>query len=299
MPNMRQQFVTTLFEVMKQDDRVVLLLGDIGVHGFKNVFAELPKRIYNIGILEQTTIGAAAGLAIRGLVPVVHTIAPFLVERAYEQLKDDFGYQELNGNFVSVGASYDYAGLGCTHHCPGDVGILKNIPNMDIIVPGTAKEFDTLFKAAYQKNNPTYYRLSETSNTTDQKVVFGKGLIVKKGKMATIIAVGPMLQKVMDATADMDMTVLYYTTIAPFDSGLIRKVMKTQPNQHVIICEPYYEGVLAFDVASALAPKQAKIDHIGVPHKFLNNYGTVTENDKGLGLDTAGIRKKVLAFLKK
>lgn len=295
---MRQQFVTTISDVMKKDEQVIVLLGDIGVHGFRNVFTEHPKRIYNIGILEQTTIGTAAGLAVRGLIPVVHTIAPFLIERAYEQLKDDFGYQELNGNFVSVGASYDYAGLGCTHHCPGDIGILKNIPNMDIVIPGTAQEFDTLFKTAYKKNNPTYYRLSEVSNTTDQKVVFGKGLVIKRGKKATIIAIGPMLQKVVDATTDMDVTILYYTTIAPFDNNLIRKVMESQPNQHVIICEPYYEGMLTFDVSSALKSKHVKIDHIGVPHRFLNNYGTVSETDKDLGLDTAGVRKKIQTFLK-
>ncbi len=295
---MRQQFVTTVTDVMKNDNKVVVLLGDIGVHGFRNVFTEHPKRIYNIGILEQTSIGTAAGLAMKGFIPIVHTITPFLVERAYEQLKDDFGYQELNGNFVSVGASYDYAGLGCTHHSPGDVSILKNIPGMHIVLPGTAAEFDTLFKQSYGSKNPTYFRLSEVSNAADQKVSFGKGLIIKKGKKATIVAVGPMLQKVLEATADMDVTILYYTTIRPFDADLIKKVMKNQPNQHIIICEPYYEGGLTFDITSALPSKQLRIDHIGVPHKFINNYGTVTETDVELGLDTVGVKKKILGFLK-
>src|SRR5580698_9122617 len=136
MPNMRKQFVDTIADVMKNDEQLVVLLGDIGVHGFRQVFADYPKRIYNIGILESSTVSTASGLAMAGLIPVVHTIAPFLVERSYEQLKVDFGYQEVNGNFVSVGSSYDYAALGCTHHCPGDVAILKQIPGMSIIVPG-------------------------------------------------------------------------------------------------------------------------------------------------------------------
>ena len=90
-------------------------------------------------------ISMAAGLSNEGLKPIVHTIAPFIVNRAYEQLKIDFGYNKLNGNFVSIGASYDYASLGCTHHCPEDINLMYNIPNMQIVVPGSSEEFDALF----------------------------------------------------------------------------------------------------------------------------------------------------------
>ena len=89
-------------------------------------YKKYPKRIYNIGILEQSMISMAAGLSNEGLKPIVHTIAPFIVSRAYEQLKIDFGYNKLNGNFVSIGASYDYASLGCTHHCPEDINLMYN-----------------------------------------------------------------------------------------------------------------------------------------------------------------------------
>ena len=135
---MRKQLVKTVESILESNKRSVLLLGDIGVFGFRKSIERYPNRAYNIGILEQTTIGLAAGLSKTNLIPIVHTIAPFLVERAYEQLKIDFGYQELNGNFISVGSSYDYASLGPTHHCPGDVSMLKNIPNMQIIVPGNS-----------------------------------------------------------------------------------------------------------------------------------------------------------------
>ena len=81
---MRKQFVRTLLDVMEKDDRVVLLLGDIGVHGFREAFERFPTRTFNIGILEQASVGLAAGLAIENLIPVFHTIAPFIVERALE-----------------------------------------------------------------------------------------------------------------------------------------------------------------------------------------------------------------------
>ena len=111
--------------------------------GKKVIESKYPKAL-NIGILEQATTSFAAGLSKVGFIPIVHTIASFMVDRAFEQLKIDFGYQKLNGNFISVGGSYDYAALGCTHHCPGDIAVLKTLPGMQIVVPGTPNEFDLL-----------------------------------------------------------------------------------------------------------------------------------------------------------
>jgi transketolase len=157
----------------------MLLLGDIGVYGFNKLFEEYPEKVKNVGILEQAMTGMASGLALAGMIPILHTIAPFLVERSYEQLKLNFGYQKLGGCFVSIGASYDYASLGSTHHCPADINILKQIPNMEIVVAGHADEFDKLFKQSYNNRNPTYYRLSDYSNNIDRDVKFGKANVIK------------------------------------------------------------------------------------------------------------------------
>ena len=138
---MRKQFIKSLQDILYSDDNTALLLGDIGVFGFRNELKNIPNRVYNIGILEQSTVSLAAGLSSIGITPFVHTIAPFMVERALEQLKIDFGYHGLGGNFISIGASYDYSALGCTHHCPGDILSLSSIPNMQIVVPGTSGEF--------------------------------------------------------------------------------------------------------------------------------------------------------------
>jgi transketolase len=295
MLNMRQQFTATIADLMRVDETLAVLLGDIGVFGFRNVFAEHPERIYNIGILEQATVGMASGLSMTGLIPVVHTIAPFLVERCYEQLKLDFGYQRLGGNFVSVGASYDYAALGCSHHCPGDVGILKNIPGMSIVVPGTATEFDKLFKESYNNQKPNYYRLSENSNKSDQEVSFGKGNLIKRGSKGTVIVVGNMLQTVMEATDDIDVNVLYYTTIYPFDRELLQSIIIT--DQKVMIIEPFYSGSITLDVIESLIDINIKISHIGVPREFLTNYGTKSEHDLALGFDNKSLNKKIVNFI--
>jgi len=282
--------VQTVESILKQDDKVVLLLGDIGVFGFRNAFQQFSNRVYNIGILEQSTVGMAAGLSMTGLIPVVHTIAPFLVERCFEQLKIDFGYQKMGGNFVSVGASYDYAALGCTHHCPGDVGVLKNIPGMEIVLPGTSAEFDLLFRQTYANTHPTYFRLSERENTEGYPVRFGKAEVIRKGTLATIIAVGPTLKPVLEASKDMDVTILYFTTVAPFDSDTLRE---NCVSSKILLCEPYYSGGLAADILSALKSKPVLMDCLGVPHQFLTNYGKAEEHDEFIGLTIDNIRKRI------
>lgn len=293
--SMRKQFIKTTEQVLSANKNVILLLGDIGVFGFRKAFSDFPERVYNIGILEQATIGVAAGMAADGLVPIVHTIAPFLVERCYEQLKVDFCYQKLGGNFVSVGASYDYSALGCTHHCPADVGILKYLPGMEIIVPGTSEEFNVLFQQCFNNGNPSYYRLSEHENNQSQDVNFGKATLVKEGSKATVIAVGPILNQAIAAVKKIDVTLLYYTTVEPFDVETLRKYCK---NGKVFVIEPFYSGALTNDIMQALQPMSVNISGVGIPIEFLRNYGSKSEHDKVLCFTKNNIEKKIKEFIK-
>lgn len=280
---MRRQLVKTITDILERDSRTVLLLGDIGVFGFREAFKRFPTRVYNIGILEQASIGLAAGLATEGMIPIFHTIAPFMVERVLEQLKVDFGYQGLGGNLISVGASYDYASLGCTHHCPGDVQILKTIPGMRIMVPGHPQEFDDLFRETYDKGL-NYFRLSERSNASPHNEYDG---VVKIGNRATVITIGPMLDRVVEACRTLDVTVLYHTTVAPFDDWI-------DLAGSIIVVEPFYEGTLTYDV---LKNKKARILSIGVPRQFLDSYGTRDDFDAKYGLTAAAIRERIKKFL--
>src|SRR5271157_4046704 len=176
--NMRQQMVQTLEELLAYDERLVVVLAEISYDLFNKNSQEFSERILNLGILEQTMVSAAAGLAMEGFIPAVHSFAPFVVERPFEQLKDDFCYQQLGGNFISNGASYDYSVEGMTHHGPGDVQILRSLPGMQIVVPGTPGEFDALFRESYANGSPTYYRLTVKSNPVEYSVRFGELTVV-------------------------------------------------------------------------------------------------------------------------
>ena len=155
---MRERFAQTASHLLAADERACLVLADISLQYFGDAIANHPERVVNVGIMEQTMVGVAAGMAMEGFRPFVHTITPFLIERPLEQLKLDFGYQGIGGTFVSVGASYDYSTEGATHHSPGDVQVMLSIPGMRVLVPGHPDELDRLIRAMYAEEEPTYIR---------------------------------------------------------------------------------------------------------------------------------------------
>ena len=96
--------------------------------------------------------------------------------------------------------------------------------------------------------------------------------------------------EIMDAVEDLDVTVLYYTTVVPFDSEALRSHCNSDK---ILLCEPYYHGVLASDIASAMWPDRVLIDFVGVPHKFLRNYGRKEEHDEEIDFTPLRIRKRI------
>jgi transketolase len=146
---MRDRMGAVVSDLLETDPKTALVLADISTDYFTRQFQKYPYRVVNVGIMEQTMLSLAAGLALEGFHPIVHSITPFVVERPFEQIKDDFCYQGLGGTLISVGASYDYGKVGMTHHGSADIPILKILPRMQCCVPGTADEFETLLRQTY------------------------------------------------------------------------------------------------------------------------------------------------------
>jgi transketolase len=287
---MRKQFVNTIQEILYNDENTSLLLGDIGVFGFRKEITNLPDRVMNAGILEQCMISVAAGLSLSGIVPFIHTIAPFIVERAFEQIKIDFGYQKINGNFISVGASNDYAALGSTHHCPGDVSLMLTIPEIEIFLPGSSKEVNELIKNNYTKPIPKYYRLSEYEHSLD----LTNGAILRKGDDGIIIVYGNMVDDVFYATENLNFTVLYLNTI----NEESKKIISQNFNKNIIICEPFYKGTTNHIITEIFSHNFYNISNIGFERKFIYEYGTKKEQDEYLNLNVEGIRDKIIKCTK-
>lgn len=287
--NMREKACATAARLVDEDPSVAVILGEISLGLFGDVMSKYPDRVINVGIMEQTMIGLAAGFALEGFHPIVHTIAPFLVERPFEQLKLDFGYQGLGGTFISVGASYDYASEGPTHHAAGDVGVLLTIPEFEILVPGHADEVEPLLRATYADGKPTYLRTSVRANAAGISFRPGVLEVVRRGTLATVIVFGPMLDAVIEATRGLDVDVLYATSVRPFDDSTVASVAASK----VIAIEPFYEGTVAQVLTRALAGRAVEIHCIGVGPGRLTSYGNPEENDEAAGLDVATIRRRI------
>jgi transketolase len=294
MSAMRAQAADTVCELFEDDPSVAVVLAEISVDRFAPAFRHDPRRAVNVGIMEQTMVGVAAGFAMEGFHPVVHTITPFVAERALEQLKLDFGNQELGGLVITVGASYDYGTDGTTHHSPGDVQALLTIPAARVLVPGHADEVDALVRAVYDGDRLTYLRTQERGNARARQVEFGQLLVERRGSRGTVIAVGPMLDRVLEAADGLDVTVLYATTLAPFDAATLRAELA---GAHVITVEPTWQGTLTATVSQALEGIPVGLASIGVPRQVLRDYGSADEHDRALRLDAAGIGAQLRRLL--
>jgi transketolase len=182
-----------------------------------------------------------------------------------------------------------------THQGPGDVSILKTLPGMQVCVPGTADEFESLLRQTYNNGAPTYIRTSVQQNDSSRSVRFGKLSIEREGKEGVVVAVGPMLERALAAAQGMDLTVLYITTVVPFDGETFKRIFApASPN--VILVEPYYAGGLVPEIARALQAIPARIKSIGVPHRILDRYGPPERIDQAVGLDVEGIRAQITSL---
>lgn len=303
MKSIRAQFADTMLQLGREDPNLVVMVGDIS-HFILQPFAKAcPGRYYNVGICEPSILGMAAGLAKTGFYPVVHTIAPFIVERSFEQIKLDFCYQQLGGNLVTVGGAFDYSNLGCTHHCYGDFALLKTLPGTQITYPSCPVEFDTLFRQAYRSGLLTLYRIpaeQHGQDFRDRDIQFGKGIRVIGGSNLTIIATGPQLHNALvsrNALSDMgwDVEVLYIHTIRPLDTDLIR-VSVSKTRRVLVIEEHMQSGSLGDDVLRTTRDiPDVSYSFANIPDTFVTGYGSYQDHCEKLGLTPGGILSRVKA----
>ena len=286
---MRRQFKDTVSALAAEDPNVVVILGDISHYLFAGFQERFPERFFNMGICENALISITAGLSAQGFHPFVHTIAPFITERSFEQIKLDMCYNEFGGNIVSCGSSFDYAWDGATHHAYTDLAILRMLPGMEVVQPGSRKEVDTLLRSQYRNGKPTYFKLSDHPHSLDIEVQFGKGVVMKEGAGGvTVITAGPLLANVIEGCKDLPVNLLYFPTIKPMDTELVARFRGTR----LLVV---HDG---FGLREAVneVPGLTTFYH-GVPDQFCVWYGTVHDIRREIGLDSAGIHHAVSTLL--
>src|SRR5712671_3401925 len=131
---MRSAFMQTLVELAEKDDRINLLVGDLGF-GVVEPFAEkFPSRFVNAGVAEQDMTGIAAGLALCGKIVFTYSIANFPTLRCFEQIRNDAAYHDANVKVVAIGGGFSYGSLGMSHHATEDLSILRSL-GITVVAP--------------------------------------------------------------------------------------------------------------------------------------------------------------------
>ena len=279
-----------------KDERVVVLDADLSKSTMTNTFKqEYPERFINCGIAEANMMCVAAGLATTGKIAFASTFAMFAAGRAFEQIRNTIGYPSLN---VKIGATH--AGIsvgedGATHQCLEDLALMRTIPGMVIINPADDIEAQLAVKAAIDHNGPVYMRFGrlavEDVNGADYKFELGKGVTLKDGNDASIIATGLMVQEAMKAAemlkADgIDARVINIHTIKPIDKDIIIKASR-ETGAIVTAEEHYIMGGLGSAVSEVVcenAPCPVKIigtdryGKSGKPAELFKEYGLTAEN---------------------
>ncbi|MER5573903.1 transketolase family protein [Streptomyces massasporeus] len=297
MDTMRDRFAPVVSRLLDEDPRVAVVLAAIGTDGFAAAARRHPGRVVDVGIREQLLIGAAAGLALTGLRPVVHTFASFLVERPFEQVKLDLGHQEAGAVLVSAAASFDWPAGGYTHMAPGDVALLDTLDGWTVHVPGHPDEAETLLRHAVAAgDDKVYVRLSVQANGQALPVDGRRFRTVREGRSGVVVAVGPMLDAVLAATEGLDVTVLYATTVRPFDGAALRRATETAGTD-VVLVEPYLAGTSTAAASDALSDVPHRVLGLGVGRRELRRYGRLEEHVAAHGLDARSLRERVSAFL--
>lgn len=231
MKSMRDAFGQTLVDLAKiRDDFVVLdadVAGGTGVAPFRDLF---PKRFIQCGIAEQNMVSAAAGLSTTGIIPVVTCYAVFAAMRALDQCRNSIAYPKFNVKIVASHLGLDVGPDGPTHQCLEDIAIFRSIPNFTIVSPASPQELAPAFEAILDMQGPVYFRTGRSplpeiySQPPDFQL--GKGNILREGKDVSIIAVGVMVHRALEAAKALEAQniscrVINMHTLKPLDEKLI------------------------------------------------------------------------------
>lgn len=295
MTTPREAFAATAARLVEEDLSVALVYAEISGQYFGDVERRHPDRVVNVGIREQLLVNVGAGLALTGMRPIVHTLGSFLVERAFEQVKLGFDHQDVGGVLVGSGGSFDISGGGRTHQAPGDVALMDTLPSWTVHVPGTAAEVGDAVRLAVAGSGRDYVRVVAQVNGVSYPVRPGRFHVVRRGAGPVVLAVGPTLTEVLAAVGDLDVTVLYANVVRPFDHRTLRAVAGESPE--VVLVEPYLAGTSARLVAETFPDLPHRLLSLGVGRAELRRYGRPEDHIAAHGLDAAGLRRSVTAFL--
>lgn len=297
----RAAYGKALVELGAMNDKVVVLDADLaGSTMTKNFKDAYPDRFFDCGIAEANMVDISAGLSTMGLIPFCSTFAMFGTGRAYEQIRNSVAYPQFNVKICCSHAGVSVGEDGASHQSIEDIGLMRLIPGMTIVVPADANEARKATLALADFQGPAYMRLARLATPVfegDYPFEIGKANVMREGKDAVVFACGMMVNEAVEAAKllaaeGVEITVVNVHTIKPIDADCVTKY--AQETGNVITVEEHSViGGLGDAVADVLMGKvNCKFQKIGINDRF-GQSGKATDVLREYGLTADQIAAKI------
>ena len=301
---MRSVFNKTLLELAAKDERIYLILADIGFGEIEPFCTSFPERSFNVGICEQNMTGIAAGIALNGNIVFTYSIANFPTFRCFEQIRNDVCYHNANVKIITIGGGVAYGPLGTSHQSTEDLSVMRALPNMVVIAPGDLIEAELLTKAMVEWDGPCYMRCGYKgepalhSEYPDLKI--GKALTIREGSDITLIATGEMLPTAVEISDSykkegLGVRVISMHTIKPIDAEAIIKSAE-ETKKIITLEENNIIGGLGGAVSEVISENvkiPIKFKRIGIKDVYPSKVGYREYLRKYYGFSEEDIRKVI------
>ncbi|HUA64016.1 MAG TPA: transketolase C-terminal domain-containing protein [Verrucomicrobiae bacterium] len=277
-PNLRSAYGTSLVRLGKQDDRVVALEADLGKSTQSVMFqAEFPDRYFQMGIAEQDMASTAAGFALAGMIPFIHSFAVFAAGRDYDQLRNSICIPNLRVRICGSSAGLSDFGDGKTHQAVEDAALMRALPNMTVLSPADSIEVEKMMDCLLDWPGPVYIRINRNDipfiYPAGEPYSIGKVTMLREGKDVAIFASGIMVCRSLEAAAALSKEgvstrVLDVGTLKPIDrdaviryAGGVDAIVTAE--EHSVI-----GGVGSAVVEALRGVAHAPVEFVGIPDSF-------------------------------
>jgi transketolase len=304
---LRKAFLDALCALASDDDRVVLLTGDLGYMALEPFRERFPQRFFNAGVAEQNMIGVATGLAEAGLRPYAYSIAPFASLRPFEFIRNGPVAQKLPVRIVGMGMGFEYGHSGPTHYALEDVGAMRTLPGLTVVIPADSAQAATAIRDTQDLPGPAYYSLGKDDRTLvpglNGRFELGKLQEVRPGRDLAIVTMGCISQEAVAAAEELSVhgvaaAVLVVSNFSPDPEAALVDALSGFRRAISVEVQTASGGLGSF-VATAIAthglPCRLRIMAIRTPPDGTS--GNQLERWRKYGLDRNGIVKTALGAL--
>ena len=301
---MRNAFIDELTLLAENNEKIFLIVGDLGFGVIENFEQRFPKQFLNAGVAEQNMMGMAAGLASAGYQVFVYSIANFPVFRCLEQIRNDICYQELNVSIVSIGAGLSYGTLGYSHHAIDDIGVMRALPGMTIFSPADPIETRLALSASIDIKTPKYFRLGKSGEPSIFDTAtssFPNWTNLVEGDQLLLLTTGAITIEAIAAAESLNadgikISVYSIPVLKPF----LIDIALFENYQNILVVEEHsISGGLGSIISEQIAQNglQKNLSLLGLPDLVHHELGSQKYLRNHFKIDSLGIVKKVREML--